>query len=235
MAAFTLVADVGAYALVGLPAVLSGTITLIAGSLDLVGDIGVPGLDVPSLQLLTAETGAGALAIGVPLVVGGQRAELHIRTDELRIVRIPLAADVTMQGVWVREFIERHWPTVSLRRLDRTRSYRDETTRAEAIQRVHSPTLIELRAYPDPNPEKQTLERFGVEDARDLLVLVSTLHLSDLGLLSQSNTFLVGDLILFDGDPYEIRVMYRDKKGYWATSNVPFFYALVCTRYRIGE
>jgi hypothetical protein len=150
------------------------------------------------------------------------------------IIHIPDNRDTAMQKVWVDEFWTRHYPEIPLYRLDRVETIKDPLYN-EAIERRHMETPIMLNAYIDPEPSKKILTKYGYENKRPIIITIPTLELDRKGLLSRTETFLVGDLFMFDGDPFEVRKQVRNKEGYWANTNIPFLIEFVCTRYRKGS
>lgn len=148
------------------------------------------------------------------------------------VVRVPDGFDVTVQKVWIREHTERHFPQVELIRLDRATTFVDPLYHEAPARRWLDP--IPLWASVQHRPSKKALTKYGIEQSRDVLFDVSTLHLSELGILEQSETFLIGDLIRWGGDHYEIKDQIRDTSAYWGTTNIPFFLVLGADYYREG-
>lgn len=149
------------------------------------------------------------------------------------IVKIPDAADIVVQKIWIREQFEKYYPLIQLIRLDRTKTHVDELYMESSARRFYDP--LDIYAYIDHSPSKKLLIKYGIEDQRDIIVTFSTLHLSEQLILENNSTFLIGDLIKFDDDLYEILDQVRAKQGYWINTNIPFFIVCTCNRYRKGE
>lgn len=145
-------------------------------------------------------------------------------------IQLPSVGDLGIQMAWQREVSQMYWPEVELIRLDRGRTqehflYRDTSERV-----FQDP--VKVRAYIDHSPSKQRLMKYGIDEQREVLVYFSTVVLSDMGILENNSQFLIGDLIRFDDDLYEILTQHRDKAGYWANTNVPLLFICTCNRFR---
>jgi hypothetical protein len=154
------------------------------------------------------------------------------------VARISLLAslleqpDVRIQVQFQREMWERHYPLVSLIRRDRTATNVDPLRIEAPVEEWLAP--VQLRARVEHSPSKQRLLRWGIEEDRDCIVSFSTLLLDDLGILAGSSNFLVGDLVRFDDDLYEIREQHRPEGSYWGNTNIPFFVSCACSRYKFS-
>lgn len=148
------------------------------------------------------------------------------------ILRIPDNYDTALQKSYLREFAESRYPSVDLIRLDRTLTVVDDLYLESPARRFMNPEPI--RCLPVHEPNKKTLTKYGMEQSRPILFKVATVHLADLGYLKNNDTWMIGDLIRWGGDVYEITDQVKDTEGYWATTNIPFYFVLGADYYRVG-
>jgi hypothetical protein len=150
-----------------------------------------------------------------------------------RLVRIPDTFDTIIQKQYLREYADSRFPLVRLSRLDRVRTYKDPLYNEAMARRFLDP--VDLRAYAEHSPPKKTLIKYGLDQDRPVMFKATTLHLADLGILENRDDFLIGDLVLWGGDTYEIKDQTRDTEAYWANTNIPFFVVLGADYYREGS
>jgi hypothetical protein len=73
-----------------------------------------------------------------------------------------------------------------------------------------------------------------MDQSRQVLFKVTTLHLADINYIRNNETWMIGDLIRWGGDMYEIKEQTKAQEGYWAQTNIPMFYILGADYYRAG-
>jgi hypothetical protein len=142
--------------------------------------------------------------------------------------------DIKLQLELQREFWRRHYPAVTLHLLDREATNVDPLYQEAANPRLEAKSYS-LPAHVEINPSVQRLRRFGVEEARDLVVSFSTVLLDDLGLLDLSTSFLIGSRVQFDADQYELLTQHRLREAYWLGTHIPLVLACTATRLRRGK
>lgn len=145
---------------------------------------------------------------------------------------LPQRYDIAIQKQYLDEHANLHLPLFGLRRLDRVRTIVDPVYNESPSRRWLDP--VELRGYVDHKPSKKTLGKYGMDQERHVLFLVPTHKLSELGILEANDTFLIGDLVMWGGDAYEILNQNKDTEGYWANTNIPFYIAIGGDLYREG-
>jgi hypothetical protein len=149
------------------------------------------------------------------------------------IVRIPDGFDTTMQKQTLREYAERHFPKVLLVRLDRHDTIVDDLYVEATDRRFLDP--FEVFCYVEHEPSKKMLIKYGMEQMRQVLFHFTTLHLDDLGILENNDTFLIGDVVRWGSDSYEVKQQQRDTESYWANTNIPFYIVCGADYYREGS
>jgi len=145
---------------------------------------------------------------------------------------LPQRYDIAIQRQYLDEYSRMHLPEFGLRRLNRTRTVVDPLYNESPARRWHDPTI--LRGYVDHKPSKKTLGKYGMDQEREVLFLVPTHTLSDLRILEANDTFLIGDMVVWNGDAYEVLDQRKDVDAYWANSSIPFYIAIACNLYREG-
>lgn len=152
---------------------------------------------------------------------------------EPKILHIPDTFDTVLQKQELREYAERHYPKVGLARLNRNRTNVDGLYNETSDPRFHDPEMV--FCYVDHEPTKKSLIKYGLDQTRDVMFQIATLHLDDLGILENNDTFLIGDLIHWGDDFYEIKDQSRDTESYWINTNIPFYLVLGADLYREGQ
>ena len=148
------------------------------------------------------------------------------------LLHIPHTFDTVIQKEALRELAESRYPLVDLARLDRRRTVVDKLYHEAADKRFKDP--LRIRALVLHEPQKKDLNKYGLDQSRKLMVHVTTLHLDDLGILENRDDFLIGDLIMWGGETYEIKDQEKDTESYWMNTNIPFYLVLGCDIYRRG-
>jgi len=154
----------------------------------------------------------------------------HQRSPE--IIRIPDTRDTVMQKIYLREYAERHFPIVNLIRLDRVETIVDELYVEATNRRFLQPEKI--HSWVNHQPPKKLLGKYGLDQSRDVMFHFTTLELSELGFLENRDDFLIGDLVDWGGDMYEIKDQSRDTEAYWINTNIPFYLVIGADYYRDG-
>mgnify|MGYP006293025649 CR=1 FL=1 len=148
------------------------------------------------------------------------------------LLKLLETGDYKMQAGLQREAFIRHHPVVQWVRLDRSETVVDELYNDTKNPRWLDP--VDVHAHVDHSPSVQKLMRYGIQEERDVLITFSTVLLGDAGLLQNNSNFMIGDLIRWDNDLYEIVSQHRSKDGYWGSSNIPFHIVVSCKRYQFG-
>lgn len=147
-------------------------------------------------------------------------------------IQIPDTYDTVTQKAYLREYAQMHFPLVQLKRLDRVTTVVDELYNEAQDKRYLAP--ISLRCYIDHDPSKKTLTHYGLDQSRKVLFMVPTVFLSDLGILGKDDSYLIGDLLLWGGDVYEIKDQVKNTDSFWANTNIPLYLVLSGDYYREG-
>lgn len=156
------------------------------------------------------------------------------QTNPPKLARIPDTYDVMVQKDYIREFSERTYPNVQLIRLNRDETVVDDLYMEAPARRFREP--ITLRAMVEHKPAQKALGKYGLDQTRDILVHIPTLFLGDVEYLyaEPNDSWMIGDLVKWGGDHYEVRDQVKDNSAYWGQTNVPFFITLACDYYRHG-
>lgn len=156
------------------------------------------------------------------------------QTNPPKLARIPDTYDTMVQKNYIREFSERTYPTVQLIRLNRDETVVDDLYLEAPARRFREPTPI--KALVEHKPAQKSLSKYGLDQSRDILVHIPTLFLGDIEYLyaEPNDTWIVGDLVRWGGDHYEVRDQIKDTSSYWGQTNIPFFISLACDYYRQG-
>jgi len=143
--------------------------------------------------------------------------------------------DLRMQMQFQREAWERHYPFVSLIRR-RNEDTNVDSLNNEAIDpRFDTEHPFQVRGWVEQNPSQQKLMRWGINEPRDVIASFSTVLLDDQNLLAATSQFMIGWLVRFDDDLYEIKEQHRPNAGYWGGTNIPFYFSCTCSRFVFGR
>lgn len=148
------------------------------------------------------------------------------------LIYIPDSYDTSLQKTFIREYSARHFPLVDLVRMDRQQTFVDPLYNEAPARRFEDP--VPIRCLPDHQPTKKTLTSFGIEQSRSVLFKVPTIALADIDYLRKDETWMIGDLIKWGNDYYEILDQVKVNDGYWATTNIPMYLVLGADYYRHG-
>lgn len=148
------------------------------------------------------------------------------------LVYIPDSFDTSLQKTYIREYAARHFPIVDLVRIDRTQTFVDPLYNEAPARKFSEP--VPIRCLPDHQPTSKTLTSFGIEQTRSVLFKVPTVLLADIDYLLRDETWMIGDLIKWGGDFYEILDQVKVNDSYWATTNIPMYIVLGANYYRHG-
>lgn len=151
---------------------------------------------------------------------------------EPQFVKIPDVASTALQKSYLREYADAMYPKVDLIRMDRNLTVVDPLYLESPARRFLPP--ISIRCLPDHEPAKKILTKYGMDQTREVLFQVCTMHLADIQYLQNNETWMIGDLVKWGGDVYEIKQMAKATEGYWAETNIPMFYILGADYYRAG-
>lgn len=150
------------------------------------------------------------------------------------LTRIPDNHDTSAQKGYLREYSQIAYPEVEIVRLDRTETVVDELYLEATARRWMEP--LKVRCLPDHKPSQKALTRFGLEQSRDVLFHIPTLFLADVEYLYRepNDDWMIGDLIKWGYDHYEVKDQIKQNDAYWAQTNIPMFITLACDYYRHG-
>lgn len=155
-------------------------------------------------------------------------------TNEAKIITVSElyreSADTRIQVQYVIEQFKRTYPLIKIQLLD-TDSIRVNIY-GEGAKVFSEPVFV--NAYINHQPEERELSEFGLEEKRDLIITFSSAILADAGILMDSSTYLIGSIISWDEDRWEILSQHRPKDGYWGNTNIPLFIVVTANRYRDG-
>jgi len=149
------------------------------------------------------------------------------------LLKLLETSDYKIQANFQREAFIRHHPQIALILLNRGNTNVDSLYNEASDPDWDHPIMV--HAHIDHSPSKYRLQKYGMDEERTLLVTFSTVLLLDQKILQPSTTFLVGSIVRFDSDLYEIKTQTRSKDGYWGSSNFPFHIVCACDRYRHGR
>lgn len=135
-------------------------------------------------------------------------------------------ADIDLQRHLAREFAWRTYPQLRHFQLNRDKAkthplYRDSADK----DRWDDPKTLPILVLHDPS--KQRLEKYGIDEQRDLMLWYCVPVLDEVGLTPKTMTEMIGSLVEFDSDLYEIQSQHRAKETYWVNTNVALY--IVCT------
>jgi hypothetical protein len=142
---------------------------------------------------------------------------------------VPADTDISIVKALHADIFKRSFPRIQYARLDR------KTT---VVNRLYLETRqfvflkpIEMPAYVKVKPAEQELSRFGIDEKRELLLVLSIPILDELGL--GANAVTIGDKVIYDRTEYQVLSIVRD--SYFVNWNISL--ELVCTlnRFRLGE
>lgn len=139
----------------------------------------------------------------------------------------------------IEEFCNRHYPWLPYAVLqDPGESYIDDVHREVSEWNKVWNTAVNLRAYVLPSDQAHPLSVFGIEELRDVLVVVCTPSLITAGLASQDeDTYVVtlgvgpGDRFTYHGD-IEYEVLEWRKSQTWGNTDVPIVYQATAEKVR---
>lgn len=151
---------------------------------------------------------------------------------KLSLVTIPDNMETILQKQYLREYSNSRFPTVDLIMLDRDQTIVDPLYLEATNKRFKNPTPI--RCLPEAEVTKKTLTKYGLEQQRQVLFKIPTLFLADINYLYNSDTWMIGDLVRWGGDVYEIKDQVKAQDGYWASTNICMYYILGADYYRAG-
>jgi len=141
----------------------------------------------------------------------------------------PDNVDIDVLANMYREFYERHMPEMTYRVLNlQTTEIDDFYGETEVGARKYDDTTLHLIV--DFTPEEQTFEKYGIDEKRGLLFTACRPLLEDSGVRPK-----IGDVIMFDGEPFEVYTVTRKPESYFAHSNYFFELILAADRPTVGN
>ncbi len=154
-----------------------------------------------------------------------------------------LEPDLAYDLELIKEWQEQHMPTIP---------YYVLTTTQIELDPVHQEIEEHLKAYNDAlnlityvtlNPTQKLLEKFGIDEQRDILLVPAVVKLIDIGLATLSDPrspvsdpvigIKPGDQFEFDNNVYEVQAYHREK--YHANYNYPTYIGIVADKHRSGS
>ena len=154
--------------------------------------------------------------------------ESLIKQSEISRIFLPPAPDVDLHRHFNREYWIRHFPRVGWMELDRVETVEDELYHEAVKQEFKEPIFIP--AYIEINPSAQELQKWGIDEPKEVMLRFSTVVLQDFNL--GVSDIRIGDKIVWDNIEYEIMTHHRDK--YWFNQVIPFEIMCTLNRYRQG-
>jgi hypothetical protein len=150
------------------------------------------------------------------------------------LAKIPDNHDIVMQKAYLREYAIIGYPTVELVRLDREETVVDELYLEATARRWMEP--LSVKCLPEHKPSSKALTKYGLDESRDVLFHIPTLFLADVDYLMRepNDTWIIGDLIKWGYDYYEVKDQIKNNDSYWAQTNIPMFITLAADFYRHG-
>jgi hypothetical protein len=147
--------------------------------------------------------------------------------------------DLKQQKLWQREMFDQMFALVEVKRLDRDKTQLD-TLRgepkkvwgpggrkrpADKARRFHAP--VRCRAYVAHNPRQAILLRYGIDKPRDVVFTFLDFVLKEDGL-----DIRTGDLVVFEGEDFELTDVNRQTDAYWLNTEFKFYAVAAANRYR---
>ena len=102
----------------------------------------------------------------------------------------------------------------------------DATAQAAEVEKFENAVEIHIRLQRESL--KETLEKYGIDEVRDVIAFVPLSRLDAAGVVVKR-----GDYFTWDGDPYEVHEY--DRVGYWKNSNVRIYMLMNCSHRRKGS
>ena len=107
----------------------------------------------------------------------------------------------------------------------------ENTTEGDAIDAtdlLKYKDMVEVNAEIRTEPTRKELDKWGIDEMKDLIVFFTTPLLDELNIIIN-----IGDKFEWDGMPYQITEWY--KKGYWKFTNIPLYIMAQAKRLRKGS
>lgn len=150
-------------------------------------------------------------------------------------VRLPQTQDIAVQVEYQMEIARQAYPLIRILQLDRSKTVEDPLYREVRSQDAHFKEPIEMYSFVDFEPSRQELKKYGIDESREVMVTFATALLEEKALLGSGSQYMIGWVIEFDDDYYEVLSQHRGKEGFWANTNIPFHVIVTCQRYRFGS
>lgn len=159
--------------------------------------------------------------------------DLTPRSGRGKEVPNTLDADVDLMRSLSTEYWERTYPALALHLLDKDVTHKN-TLYNEASQKVYKDP-VQVRVYVDHSPSTHRLEKYGIKGERQAMFYFHVDLLKRSGVRINGDNYLVGSLISFDNDLYELLSQHRPKESYWVNTNVSLFTVCMANRHVRGK
>jgi hypothetical protein len=145
--------------------------------------------------------------------------------------------DYDLAIMLAKERADRLYPLVPYRRLILRPSEIDDIHKEieETRKRFSDPVM--LRGFVEPDQETYPLNRFGLEQVRNVVLHVVVLNLIEAGLASQDRNTRevklhcsIGDRFTFSGYVYDVLSIAREH--HWTNTDIPLDFAIRAERFR---
>lgn len=123
------------------------------------------------------------------------------------------------------EFWVARFPKLRYEALDKQASTKHRLYH-EAKNKVWLPA-VEVPVHVDFEPSTKRLSSYGIDELRPVIFGFHVGLLRLVNRFPENSTAMIGGLVEFDGDKYEIMTQHRAKESYWAQTNAPLF--IVCS------
>jgi hypothetical protein len=145
-------------------------------------------------------------------------------------IKIPQKGDLNIHEKMLLGYAQQFYPEIELAELDREATYVDDLYHDSTVKKFKTPVTI--LSFVEHNPSKKLLTRYGMDEQRDVVFNIPVSFLVQAGIVLQSDTYLIGSLIKWGGDNYEIRDQNYPVDSYWMNTNIPFYVSLAADYYR---
>lgn len=147
--------------------------------------------------------------------------------------------DLLQQKLWQREMFDQMFALVTVKRVDRSKTQLD-TLRgeprvawgkkgrkrpAETSKRFLPPA--QCRAYIAHSPRQAILLRYGIDKPRDVVFTFLDFVLTEDGI-----DISAGDVVVFEGEDFELTDVNRPTDSYWLNTEFKFYAVAAGQRYR---
>lgn len=159
--------------------------------------------------------------------------DLTPRSSRGREVPNTLDADVDLLRSVSTEYWERTFPQLALQLLDKSATHKN-TLYNEAQQKIYRPAVF-VRCYVDHSPSVHRLSKYGITGDRVAMFYFHSDLLTRAGIKIEGDNYLVGSLVHFDNDLYDLLSQHRPKESFWVNTNVSLFTVCSANRHVRGK